>query len=387
MADPYPDYDRLRESTPVHWSAQENAWVLSRYGDVAMVLSDPTFVVVELAEVVDGVNRLANRNVDDLRAILSTVLFLRDPTAHAVARRYLVAVLGASSVATYASIIEDVVDSLLRTNEQPFDAVTRYADLIPPLFMGRLLGLPADAVASVVKTVADVTMVMDRGRSLRFYARANDSVAAGLAVLSAEVAERRRERRTDGLSRMIDLSDAEFHLADREIATQALFLLIAGIETTSALIGSAIKAVLETPGAVQRLADDPGCTDAAIEEVIRYESPAQQTTRIASRETNIGGHEVRAGDHVILLLGAAHRDPEAYDRPSDFDIGRSGPAHLGFGKGLHHCIGPRVARLEARIALTKLLARGPEPVPDFRCTWWPHRTLRRLKSFPVVLTV
>jgi hypothetical protein len=388
MADPYPAYDRLREAAPIHWSALENAWLLSRYADVAAVMADPSFLVVELAAVVDDVSRRAGKEVSDLRAVLETVLFLRNPPQHGEARRFLVAVMTASPLTAYVPVIEAVAGTLLeKAFDRPsFDAVRSYADLLPPLFMGRLLGLPDEAVTSLVSTVSEVTMTMDRGRSPRFYERVNRTVTIGRGVLRTEVERRRRQPQPDGLSRMIEVSDAHFHLTDDEIASRALFLLIAGIETTSALIGSAIKAVLEHPGVARQLADEPGLIDGAVEEVIRFDSPAQQSTRIATRDLLIDGRPVRAGDHLVLLLGAAHRDPAAYDRPAHFDIRRAGPPHLGFGKGLHYCIGATLARFEARIALARILALSPRPVPDDRYAWWPHRTLRRLRSFPVTLT-
>jgi cytochrome P450 len=387
MADPYPAYDRLREAAPVHWSAEENAWLLSRYAEVAEVMADPSFRVVELAEVVDGVARKAGKDVADLRAVLEAILFLRNPPAHGQERRFLVAVMNASPLATYRPMIEEVASALLeRAFDRPtFDAVAAYADLLPPLFMGRLLGLSDPSVTSVVATVSEVTMTMDRGRSPRFYERVNGTVVAGRAVLAGEIARRRRRPQADGLSRMIDLSDAEFHLTDDEIASRALFLLIAGIETTSALIGNAVKAVLEHPDAARHLREEPGLIDGAIEEVVRFDSPAQQTTRMATQESVIGGQRIRPGDRLVLLLGAAHRDPAAYAEPAAFDIARTGPSHLGFGRGLHHCLGASLARLEARIALSYMLALRPEPVGGHRCEWWPHRTLRRLKSYPVTL--
>ncbi len=125
--------------------------------------------------------------------------------------------------------------------------------------------------------------------------------------------------------------------------------------------------------------------DAAVEEVVRYDGPVQQATRIATEACTIAGQPVAKGDRVVLLVGAAHRDPAVYTDPDRFDMGRTGPGHLGFGAGLHHCIGASLARLETSIALSALLVLRPSPIDYQPLLRWDHRTLRRLKSFPVSL--
>lgn len=387
MADPYPAYERLRAADPVHWSAGENGWVLSRHADVAAVMADRTFEVVELARTVDHLTRTASKPCADLVGVLEAVLFLRNPPAHGEGRRFLVAVLTDKPLSAHVPVIEAVAASLLPKAGAgaPFDAVTAYADRVPPLFMGRLLGLSDDQVSAIMAIVSEVTMTFDRGRSLRFYQRVDRTVAAAIEIFAAEIAGRRRGPRHDGLSRMIALSDERFHLSDLEIASRALFLLIAGVETTSALIGAAIAAIVARPDLARRLRGDPAAVERAVEEVLRHDGPVQQATRFATRDTVIGGQPVRAGDRIVLLVGAAHRDAAAYDAPATFDIDRKDAAHLGFGAGLHHCLGASLARLEAQIAVSALLARDPHPQPGLRPEFWPHRTLRRLKSYPLTL--
>jgi cytochrome P450 len=362
--------------------------VLSRYADVAQVLKDTRFRVAEVAATVAGVGRASGKQTGDLASLLEAVLFLRNPPDHAEARRFLVAVLTATPLALHRPVIEAVAQGLLApvAAGDTFDAITRYADLVPPLFMGRLLGLADSDTHLLVRTIAEVTMTFDRGRSPRFYERVNRTVTAALSVLLDAVASRRRHPAEDGLSRMIALSDSQFGLDDRTIATRALFLLIAGIETTSALIGNAIRAIAERPGLMRRLRADPALIGDAIEEVLRHDGPVQQATRLTTSDCTVGGQTIRAGERVVLLIGAAHRDPAAYDAPACLDIDRRGPANLGFGAGPHFCLGASLARLETRVAVDCLLPRTPLTRPDSHPDWWPHRTLRRLKSLDVVLT-
>ncbi len=387
MADPYPAYDRLRRTQPVFWSREDNAWVLSRHADVAAVMADPAYQVVELAAVVAGLADAAGRPLPDLTSVLKAVLFLRNPPGHGESRRFLVAVMTAQPMSVHRPVIEDVAQTLLR----PFveagqgDAVTGYADLLPPMFMGRLLGLADDDVDVLVRTVSEVTKSFDRGRSMRFYQRVDQTAAVARAFFLDAISARRRSPREDGLSRMIALSDDRFHLGDDEIASRALFLLIAGVETTSALIASAIRVLLMHPEQAELCRRTAAVLEPAVEEVVRFDGPVQQATRIATRDAVVGGQAVAAGDRLVLLVGAAHRDPDVYPDPDRFDVCRKGPPHLGFGVGLHHCLGASLARLETSIAVSALLALHPTPVCRQADTWWEHRTLRRLKSLPVTL--
>jgi cytochrome P450 len=386
MADPYPAYHRLRDSG-TGWNAEENAWVVHLYADVARIMADRSFEVAEVASIVGRIGQATGKETGDLTSVLEAVLFLRNPPGHTEARKFLVAVMTAYPLSTYRPMIESVVDQLLAAIAKggAIDAITDFADLVPPLFMGRLLGLSETDVRFLVETVSEVTMAFDRGRSPRFYERVNRTVRTARSLFRDAIADRRRHPADDGLTRMIDLADRQFGLDDDVIASRALFLLIAGVETTSALIGNAIRALLDHPDSGRRIAADPTLIDGAIDEVLRFDGPVQQATRIATQACTIAGRMVQPGDRVVLLLGAAHRDPAAYDRPDLFDIARSGPPHLGFGTGLHHCLGASLARLETGIALERLFALSPVAAIDYQPRWWPHRTLRRLTSLPVTI--
>jgi len=386
MADPYPAYHRLRDSA-ICWNAEENAWVVHLYADVARIMADRSFEVAEVAGIVGRIGQATGKETGDLTSVLEAVLFLRNPPGHAEARKFLVAVMTASPLSTYRPMIEAVVGQLLAPIAEggAIDAITDYADLVPPLFMGRLLGVSETDVRFLIKTVSEVTMTFDRGRSPRFYERVNRTVRTARSLFLDAIADRRRHPADDGLTRMIDLADRQFGLEDEVIASRALFLLVAGVETTSALIGNAIRALLAHPESGRRIAADRTLIDGAIEEVLRFDGPVQQATRIATQACMIADRMIRPGDRVVLLLGAAHRDPAAYDRPDRFDIARTGPPHLGFGTGLHHCLGASLARLETRIVLERLFALSPTAPVDHQPCWWPHRTLRRLTSLSITI--
>ena len=387
LINPAQTYMALRSLPPIFWSSVESGWVLHRYSDIAHVLADRSFAVVELAEVVRSLSEVAKKDTADLQAVLNEILFLRNPPGHSEARQFLVAVLNNRPLSYHQPLIAHIARSLLSyaPRDIPWDVATTYADLIPPLFMGQLLGLDRDIVLQLVETVSEVTKAFDRGRSLRFYERVNQTVTKALGPIADVIAARRKKPRDDGISRMIALSDKQFFVTDRELANRALFLIIGGVETTSALIGNVIASVIDHPAAWLALKSDPDRSIAAVEEGLRYDGPVQQITRIATIDCEIAGQPVVSGDRLVLLVGAAHRDPEIFSNPDMFDIYRPAQQHLAFGAGMHFCIGAALARLEAQIALKELIAFAPFSADICQREWLRHRTLRRLASLTILL--
>lgn len=387
LADPYPEFARLRAGPPIFWSASECGWVLHRYGDIAAILADSRFTAFEVAQCVRELCARANKDTADLEAVLSEMLFLLNPPEHSEARQFLVAALTGRPVSSHAAIIETITRRLLTkaVRHQPWDAVGQYADLLPPLFMAHLFGLTEVEIMGLTALVSELTKSADRGRSLRFYQRVSQQISSARCPLDAAVLRRRQRPLDDVLSRMIALSDDRFHLDDRTIATRALFLMMAAIETTSSLIGNAIAAVVEHEDAIRCLEADPEHIVPAIEETLRFDSPIQQVSRVASVNAMIAGQKISAGDRLILLIGAANRDPAVYAEPDRFDIRRTMPRHLAFGAGAHFCPGSGLARLEAQIALREFLKSRPRAVNPAARRWRQHRTLRRLATFPVLL--
>jgi cytochrome P450 len=182
-----------------------------------------------------------------------------------------------------------------------------------------------------------------------------------LPYLRKLVAERRRhpgDPDADVLTRLLQ-GDAEGRLSESELLHNCIFLLNAGHETTTNLIGNGMHALLRHRGELERLATDPGLITTAVEELLRFESPLQLNNRRLTAPVQIGGHEWPAGTFVTLCIGAANRDPAAFDDPDRLDLARKPNNHLAFGQGAHACSGMNVARLEARIAIGRLLARYP----------------------------
>ncbi|MEW2505642.1 cytochrome P450 [Amycolatopsis sp. NPDC047767] len=198
-------------------------------------------------------------------------------------------------------------------------------------------------------------------------------------------AERRRAPGDDLLSALVAVADEGERLSEGELLVTLTLLLVAGHETTTNLIGNGVLALLRNPEQYRALARDAALAEGAVEEVLRYDSPIQLTTRTVLTDTTLGGVELAAGTTVLVLVGAANRDPRVFDEPDRFDITRAPGRHLAFGRGIHFCLGAPLARLQGRTVLRELARRAPELRPTGEPEWAETVTLRGLRTLPVVV--
>lgn len=388
LTDPFSHYSPLCAAPDVFWSEQEQAWIVHRFHDVAALLADRNLAVVELAELVGELNAMTGRFVPDLTSVLSAVLFLRNPPGHTARRHFMAALINDRPKSAHMALIDQIGNDLIAGfgAELDIDVVQRFADVLPPLFIGRLLGLKDALVLELMTIVTEVTKSFDRGRSLRFYQRIDATLATARSLIGPKIAERRAAPSNDGLSRMIALWDERFGRDDMALGSHVLFLLIAGAETTSALIGNTLAAAIDRPEWLGRLCDDPHLIAPWVEETLRYDGPVHQASRIALQDFQIAGAQIAKGDRLILLIAAAHRDPAKFNTADDFDPLRVDQSLLAFGAGLHFCLGAQIARMEAMGALRLLAPRlGQALTPQTERRFWDHRTLRRLTSLPARL--
>ncbi|MDQ5854280.1 MAG: cytochrome P450, partial [Chloroflexota bacterium] len=192
------------------------------------------------------------------------------------------------------------------------------------------------------------------------YNRASRAAVALTAYLRTFIEQRRRQPQGDLLSALIMAEEGGGRLSEDELYATVALLLVAGHETTVNLIGNGVLALLRHPDQLRRLRDEPGLIRTAVEELLRYDSPVQATSRVARTDLEIGGHTIRAGQQVSFLLGAANHDPARFAAPERLDIGRDPNPHLAFGSGIHYCLGAPLARLEGQIAINTLVQRFPE---------------------------
>jgi cytochrome P450 len=349
---PYRVYGRLRRGGQLTPTRLGN-WVSTSYRVCDSVLRDRRFGV-----------RLDDELAEPDALDLS---FLgMNPPDHSRLRRLAMPAFSPRAVATYADRIERTVGDLLdQVGAGRFDLVSGFAAPLPIAVITDLLGIPDSSSADFARYGMVLGSALDGIRSMR-HARQLQASDAELEQLFEHLFTlRRREPRDDIVSRLVaaegdQISPAQIRPA--EMLPMCNLLLVAGFETTVNLISNAVLALLGHPAQWRALCDDPeGLAPRAVEEVLRWDPPVQRTGRVALEPLELAGKPVRKGQLVVTLIGAANRDPEVYDRPEVFDIGREvpGPGHLAFSSGIHYCLGQPLARLEATIALRMLAERMP----------------------------
>jgi cytochrome P450 len=357
-ANPYPYYRALREHAPVK-RMPDGSWFLTRYRDVLAVYRDP------LVWSSDKKREFGPKyGATPLYEHHTTSLVFNDPPLHSRVRRAIVGALSQRHIAAMepglVARVERLLDQL--DADVPVDLIDGYAGAIPVEIIGNLLGVPHDEREPLRGWSLAILGALEPVLTPERAVAGNRAVVEMGDYLRALIAERRRHPRdadTDVLTRLI-AGDADGDaLSETELVHQCIFLLNAGHETTTNLIGNALHALAQWPDQRARLIGDPALIHTAVEEFLRFESSNQLGNRISTQPAVIGGIDVPAQTRVTLCIGAANRDPAQFPDPDRLDVGRTPNRHLAFGFGIHTCAGLNLARLEGRVAIGRFLARYP----------------------------
>jgi hypothetical protein len=356
--DPFPYYHELRRRSPMHRAA-DGSLLLSRYADVARVYRDPRTFISDKQD-------LFRPKYGDtpLYEHHTTSLVFSDPPYHSRVRRLLAGALKPAAVKAMAPALATFVDGLLDDIESRgrFDLIAHFAAAIPLEVISNLLRIPPAerqplrGWSLAILGALEPTLTEEQMRA------GNDAVDAFSEYLRVLIARRRKapsDDESDVLSRLIRGEDGE-KLTEHELLHNCIFILNAGHETTTNLIGNGIYELLRHPDQLAKLKAMPQLISGAVEEVLRYQSPNQIGNRQAATATEIAGVAVAPGDQIVLMIGAANRDPDHFADPDRFDIERTPNNHLAFASGIHMCVGMSLARLEGRIAIGKMLQRFPK---------------------------
>jgi cytochrome P450 len=360
VAEPYPVYARLVEEAPLYYNEKHDFWALSRYSDVDKALTNwETF---------------SNRRSDILELVKSDfdmppgVMMFEDPPTHSLLRALMSRVFTPRRMAAIEDQIRAYCVSCLdpQVGSDGFDIIAVLAAMMPMRVIGMLLGIPESQQVGF-RERNDANLRTKPGAPLKVSNA--DAIADGR--MYADYVEWRSKNPSDDL--MTALLNVEFEdahgvtrkLTRKEVLHYTQVVAGAGNETTGRLIGWLAKVLAEHPDQRRQVNDDRSLVNRVIDETLRFEPTGPHVARYMARDFQAYGHTVPAGSAMLLLFGAANRDPRRYDHPHTFDIHRNNIAHLTFGKGMHYCLGANLARIEGRVAVEELLNRWPDWEIDY----------------------
>ena len=364
LNDPYPMLARLRQEAPVYWSKADRYWIISRYADVSTVLRSASFekqlqnwkhapspIVVNLIPHMKSVRVASNRWLLNL-----------NPPDHARVRSLLNRAFTAPIVQGLRPFIKETAEMLLDrvSGRDQIDLVSEYALPLPMMVIGHMLGVPVTRQAELKEWSTNLAALAGRHRDIPALMAAGKAVEQLSDYLKPSIEARRLAPQDDLLTVLVQAEQAGDKLKVDELVANCVLLLIAGHETTTNLIGNAFISLLKNPDQLKLLREQPQMMQAMINEVLRYESPAQTAPRLAKEDITLSSAPdkiIKAGDMCWTLLGSANRDEDEFEQADRFDITRQGSKHLTFGEGIHRCIGASLAEVELEIAMQVFLER------------------------------
>ncbi len=369
LSDPYPFYRLLRERAPV-WRSPTGLWVLSRHSDIAVVLKDPRFGHDFEGKLSDPRERSDLLEEPVFRGLRLSML-VRDPPDHTRLRGLVAKAFTARRLEAMRPRIAALVEALLDAVEPQgrMDAIADFARPLPVLVICDLLGIPEADRPRFLGGYRVSGRALDPTPMTREELDEVNAIAVRNRGYFEDLFERRRDAEGDDLiSALLHVRDEhDGRLTHDELAANIGLLFGAGHETTTHLIGNGLLALHRNPDEWRKLVADPMLAGNAVEELLRFDSSVQLTSRKAFEDATLDGTILRRGESVMCLLGAANRDPEVYADPEKLDITRAGVRAISFGGGIHHCLGAQLART---------LEDKEHP------TWKPTITLRGLTRLP-----
>ncbi|WP_316167950.1 MULTISPECIES: cytochrome P450 [unclassified Bradyrhizobium] len=361
-ADPYPTYRALRDHEPVK-RLRNGSYFLTRYDDLVTAYKNTkAFSSDKKREFAPkyGASLLYEHH--------TTSLVFNDPPAHTRVRRLIMGALSPRAIAEMEPALIALVDRLLDAIEAKgkFELIGDFASAIPVEVIGNLLDVPHEERGPLRDWSLAILGALEPVLSPEQFSRGNEAVKDFLIYLEDLVARRRARPGNPERDVLTRLIQGETHgegngerLSEKELLHNCVFLLNAGHETTTNLIGNGLVALLQHPAEKRRLLQAPELIRTAVEEILRYESSNQLGNRMTTERVELGGITLEPGTFVTLCIGAANRDPAQFEDPERFDVTRISNKHLAFGTGAHQCAGMALARLEGAIAISRFLKRFP----------------------------
>ncbi len=383
--DPYRMHAAMRADGPVAWNPWFQQWFVTGYDEAKQVLSSPDVMVGGQTALVLAC-KPHNSMHPQVRELMTKFLLFVDPPDHSRLRRLVSSAFTPKQISQLEEATRAEAKRLLAEidddDDQP-DIFAAYNAPLPIYVIAELLGLPAEDRAFTEQLSDALTDFLNPIPAFD-PAAVEATMLDGIAYFTSIIESRRANPTADLLSAMLTAEDADDRLDRFEIVALAMFLMFAGHETTSGLLGTAMLALSQHPDQCRLLRENPALWPNAVEEFLRYDTSLQLDPRTAARDFSIGDAAIKKGQNIIVLLGAANRDPRRWQDPDRLQLDRADPRGVAFGHGIHHCLGASLARMEIRIGLECFL----DAFPDFAIepddlTWKQHMALRGPIELPL----
>ena len=386
LANPYPLFRRLRTEDPVHWDPFLHAWVVTRYADVVTVLHDFS---ADRTPAPEQLTKMGLSGLNPIAQVMVKQMLFMDAPAHTRLRGLAAYAFTPRRVEVLRNHIKEIVKTLLDgvESKRRMDVIADLAEPLPATVTAELMGVPVADIYQLKAWSADFAEMLGN------FQHNPDRVPRVLKTvqdMTAYFRDRIREQKSHPREGLINsLMTAEIdgdRLSEEEVVANAIVTMVGGQETTTNLIGNGILTLLRNPDAMRELQEDLSLIPSAVEELLRYESPSQHTARLAPKDLELGGRQIRKRQAVIAVMAAGNRDPERFPDPDRVDVRRKDNRHLAFGWAAHFCFGAPLARIEGQAAFEAILQRMPnlglETEPS-KLVWRENLGLRGLKSLPV----
>ena len=361
MKNPFPYYTELRNEAPVAWIEPLQGWALSRYADVDFALRNPQIF---------SSSGFTGQTLGELNPVPDVPWILdMNPPDHTRLRKLANKGFLPRIIRGLEPRVQEITRQLIASlrSQTEGDLVAKLSGPLPTTVIAEMLGVETERVDDFKRWSDDMVLGTSRPTDEAVRDQVRNSGAALRDYFARLIERRRTDPGEDVITALVRAEEERDMLSASEILALAILLLLAGNETTTNLIGNAVRNLLGHPAELAKVRADRALVPSLVEEVLRYDSPVQVIPRVTAREVELEGGKIPAGAIVFLLLGSANRDERKFPEPDRFDVTRNPQDHVAFGYGIHYCLGAPLARLEARIALESLLF----DCPPFTCTREP----------------
>ena len=389
QADPYSVYAGLRRDNPVVWN--ERTWLISRYGDITTLLSDPRMSSARTDQTFAVLPPDVQEEMTPMRTIMTSRMLLSDPPKHTRLKNIVNKAFTPRMIESRRERIQQICHMFIDrvAGQGQMDVMEEIASALPGWAIADILGIPADEQGFFTRWARDQVRVYDRAGvspadRVNVMRQGQASMLEMRAYLEGVINARRAEPCDDLISELLLAESEGDRLSQDELFAMCVALLVGGNNSTAHLIGNAVLTLIRHPEALAQILADPALIRPAVEEVMRYESPVQATSRIVKEAMEFKGQQFEAGQGIVVLFGSANRDPEQFAEPDRFDITRQPNRHLTFAHGPHFCLGASIARTVAQVGILTTIQRCADmKLVDERIEWLEGFAFRGPKTLQV----